>query len=417
MSLDKQVDNLVIGAGIVGVCCARQLQLRGEKVVLADRVEVGEGCSHGNAGVLCTWSMETAATEGLWKDLPKWILDPLGPVSLKVGYLPRLLPWLLKFFAAATPASREAAAEALFTVNNPTVELYRQLIAGTGEEHLVADSSYVFVTRHAGKLRLDQAQFTQREARGAAVRELNRAQLSEMEPALSADYVKAIVVKGQGRATNPGRLCKLIGELVVRDGGEFVRGEVGDIHPHGDGGATVRLANETVRAKRLIVAAGAWSHQVADRFGIKVPLQGERGYHMEFANPGVELHNSISDVDRKYVASSMAGGVRCAGTSEFNALDAEPDWRRAEIMKRLGKEMIPDLNVSEGTPWMGRRPALPDSVPVVSATPEHAGVFFAFGHGHYGLTAAPMTGRMIAAMATGERMNVDTAPFSLQRYQ
>ena len=413
----REIDNLIIGGGIVGVCCARQLQLRGEKVVIADRIPIGEGCSHGNAGVLCTWSVDGAASEGMWKDLPRWIMDPLGPVSLKFSYFPRLIPWLLKFFSSAGPDERAATADALFTLNNPTVDLYRQLIQGSGHEDLVIDSHYVFVARNAAKVNVNANAYQARAQRGAPVRALTQEDIRELEPDLSTEYVGGVAVGGHGRVTNPGRLTKLIGEMVMNDGGEFLLDEVRDIQPSEEGGATVTVSGETIHAKQLIVAAGAWSHQVAKNFDLDVPLEGERGYHMEFANPGVKLNNSVCDVDRKYVASSMEGGIRCAGTSEFNSLDAEPDWRRADIMKTLGKAMLPGLNINEGTPWMGHRPALPNSVPIVSQAPTQPGVFFAFGHGHYGLSAAPMTGRILAGLATGERMNLDLAPYSLERYQ
>jgi D-amino-acid dehydrogenase len=412
----KKVENLIVGAGIVGVCCARQLQLRGESVALLDREEIGDGCSFGNAGVLCTWSIEGAAGEGMWKDLPRWVLDPLGPVSLKLGYLPRLIPWLLKFFASANAKRQEEIAHALFALHNPTVEMYRQMIAGTGHESLVADSEYVFVSRSPTKLNINSKSYQDRVRFGANVRQLKPGDLSDLEPALSSEYASAVAVAGQGRATNPGRLAKVIGELVVADGGEFIKGDAQDIRPNSGGGATLRVGEQTIEARRLIVAAGAWSHELASKFGLNVPLQGERGYHMQFAEPGVTLNNSVCDADRKFVASSMEGGVRCAGTSEFNSLDAEPNWRRADIMKTLGREMMPELNVSQGSPWMGRRPALPDTVPIVSKAPSHEGVYFAFGHGHYGLTAAPMTGRVIAGLITEERMNLDVEPYSLSRF-
>jgi D-amino-acid dehydrogenase len=171
-----------------------------------------------------------------------------------------------------------------------------------------------------------------------------------------------------------------------------------------------------LQAPRLVIAAGAWSAWLAKAFGVSIPLEGERGYHMEFRNPGVSINNSVHDADRTFVASSMEGGVRCAGTSEFNSLEAEPDWRRARIMKTLGKSLFPGLNVEEGSEWMGHRPALPDTIPVAGPVPGHPDVFLAFGHGHLGLTGAPMTGRLIAAQATRERINVDPAPYQPSRF-
>ncbi|MBT6277538.1 MAG: FAD-binding oxidoreductase [Chromatiales bacterium] len=410
-----KANTLVIGAGIVGICCARALQLRGDSVTIIDREGIGDGCSHGNAGVLCSWSFDPASKPGMWKDLPRWLMDPLGPIALQPGHLLRMIPWIRQFFGAARPALQADSANALFTLNNPSVEMYRQLLRGSGHESLVRDANYVFVTRNANRIDPGQLAWRRRREHGANIEMLTGDEVREMEPALSSEYVKAMVVTGQGRVTNPGRLVKVLGELVLADGGTFIRGDVTGFPGEGTPTAVTTTAGD-IEADRVIVTAGAWSHQLVKSFGVNVPLQGERGYHMEFANPGVELNHSVNDYDRAFVASSMEGGVRCAGTSEFAGLEAAPNWRRAEMLQALGKSMLPTLNVAEGTPWMGRRPAVPDSVPVIGPVPSRKEVYMAFGHGHYGLTAGPMTGRIIAAMAGDERLNMDVTPYSVDRF-
>jgi len=414
--MSESRSTIIIGAGIVGVCCARHLQLRGQPVTLVDRVPAGEGCSFGNAGVLSSWSCEPMARPGLWKDLPRWLLDPLGPVSLELRHLPRLVPWLLRFFAAARRERMARISDAMFTLNQPTVEMFRQLLAGSGHESLVVDASYVFVTRRAGGPDPQAPAYRLRRERGAPLEVLDARALHELEPDLSPQFRAGIRVGGQGRVTNPARLTRVIGEMVEADGGSFLEREVRGLRPREGGGAVLETDDGTIDAPRLVIAAGAWSARLAAAFGLRIPLEGERGYHMEFRNPGVTVHNSVQDADRSFVASSMEGGVRCAGTSEFNALDAPPNWRRARIMKRLGKALFPRLNVEEGSEWMGRRPALPDTIPVIGAVAGHPHVYLAFGHGHLGLTGAPMTGRIVAALATGERLNVDTAPYRPDRF-
>jgi D-amino-acid dehydrogenase len=323
---------------------------------------------------------------------------------------------LWQFFAQTAPARMAEISAAMFTLNHPTVDLYRQLLAGSGHESLIADSSYVFVTRNPRSLDENAAVWRQRRERGAPIAVLDPAALHDIEPDLSSAYRKGIALGGQGRVTNPGRLVKVLGEMVIADGGEYLQCEVRGARPRAGGGAIVSTDAGELDAPRLIIAAGAWSQQLAQPFGVDIPLQGERGYHMDFRNPGVTINNSLHDWDRTFVASSMEGGVRCAGTSEFNALDAPPDWRRARLMQRLGKALLPNLNIDEGSEWMGHRPALPDTIPVIGPLADHPDVILAFGHGHYGLTGAPMTGRIAAAIATAEPINAAIESFAPARF-
>lgn len=415
MSEFMQRSTVIVGAGIIGICCARYLQLAGEKVTIVDREGIGDGCSHGNAGVLCTFAAQPAATPDVWRKLPKWILDPLGPVSLKLRHLPALLPWLVKFARAAQPQHQKAIGDAMFAVNHPSVELFRQLLSGSGHESLIADSNYVFATRKANAMSLDSPEWRQRAARGTPLKEVSGDELREMEPHVTPAIQKAILQQAHGRVTNPGRLVKVLGEMVMADGGEFLKADVSNGAPRAGGGAWLHTEHGGIECDRLIVCAGAWSQGLAKGFGMDVPLQGERGYHMEFRDPGVSLNNSVHDADHKFVANSMEGGLRCAGTSEFNALAAPPDWRRAQILKKLGQGLLPGLNVDDGEQWMGQRPAVPDSVPVISPAPGNANVIFAFGHGTYGLTGAPMTGRIVTSMATGQPLNIDVSAYHADR--
>jgi D-amino-acid dehydrogenase len=410
-----QPETVILGAGIVGVCCARYLQMAGMKVTLIDREEVGAGCSFGNAGVLCTYAAQPMSKPDLWRKLPGWIMDPLGPVSLKLGHLPSLWPWLKKFAIATLPQHQQRIGDAMFTLNNPSIELFRQLLAGSGHENLVVDSGYVFATRKAATLDINAPEWRERARRGTPLSVLDANELRELEPAISPDFQRAIVQGGHGRVTNPGRLVKVIAEMVLADGGEFIQADVLQTAPRADGGAWLETDRGRIETNRLVICTGAWSGKLIRPFGVSVPLEGERGYHMEFRDPGITVNNSVHDADRKFVVSSMEGGVRCAGTSEFNSLTAKPDWRRAQIMKTLGQAAFPGLNIEHGSEWMGRRPAVPDSVPVIGPAPGHEGVILAFGHGTYGLTGAPMTGRLVAGLATKERHNINLEPYRVDR--
>ena len=411
---DKEA--IVVGAGIVGICAALALQDKGFKVSVIDRDGPAEGTSHGNAGVISPWSCVPQSMPGLWKQVPKWLLDPQGPLAVRWTYLPRLAPWLVKFFQAGAAHRLPAIADAMLAVNQPSVDLYRQLLADTGEEALVRDCYYLHVSRSPAGADPRDLAWTLRRERGVPFEVLAPGEARELEPELSADIKSAIVIKQQGRTVNPGRLGKVLAAKAEGRGARFVRGRVLRIVPGADTTYRIETDQGAHAAGTVILAAGAWSARLLSELGVRVPLEAERGYHLVFKNPGVTLSHSILDADHKFVASSMEMGVRSAGTAEFAGLDAAPNYRRARVFIGHSKSLLPRLNTDEREEWMGARPASPDSVPYIGPVPGHPGLYCGFGHGHLGLTGAPMTGRMLAALVTGEPLNMDMTPYRLDRF-
>lgn len=414
---ETELPCLVIGAGIVGLCTAISLQERGIGVTLIDPEPPAEAASYGNAGVLSTWSCVPQSMPGLWKSVPRWLLDPEGPAKIRWRHLPSLLPWIIAFLRAGRIERIPAIADAMLALNQPTIELYRRHLEGTGKEQLVRDSDYVFVYRDPAKANLDALEWRIRDERGTPLERLDAGALRDLEPDISSDYQAAILVKGQGRATDPGAIGKALAEKVERQGGQFLRGKVRRLIPREDGGFRVEADTRNLSAAKVVLAAGPWSAELLKPLGLRVPLEAERGYHMIFADPNVRLNNSIMVTDGKFVASSMDMGLRCAGTAEFAELDAPPDYRRAEVFRRMAKRLLPKLNTEDTDVWMGQRPSFPDSLPALGAVPGLRNLTAAFGHGHLGMTAAPMTGRIAAALVAGEPPNLDLTPYALERFQ
>jgi len=224
------------------------------------------------------------------------------------------------------------------------------------------------------------------------------------------------MVKQQGRAINPGRLGKVLAAKAQSLGARFLRGAVEKITPEADGGYRIDTDEGSHTANTIVLAAGAWSARLLATLGVKVPLEAERGYHLVFKDPGVSLNHSIMDADNKFVTSSMEMGIRSAGTAEFAGLDTAPNYARARVFERHTKDLLPNINTASTEEWMGIRPSLPDSVPCIGAVPGHPRIFCAFGHGHLGLTGAPMTGRMVTALVAEEPLNIDMTPYRLDRF-
>ncbi len=415
MTTEEGLGHAVVGAGIVGICTALSLQERGKKVTLIDPNPPAEQASYGNAGVISTWSCVPQSMPGLWKNVPNWLLDPEGPISLRWSYLPKFLPWMLKFFAAGRADRIPAIADALLQLHRPTVDIYRHHLAGTGHEDLVRDSMYVFVYRDPGKLNLDNPEWRLRLERGVPLERIDAKTLADVEPDISPDYKAAVLIKDQGRAFDPGALGKALFEKFQKQGGTYRQSRVHALTPT-DAGVELMTDDGAKTADKVVLAAGPWSATLLKSHGLKVPLEAERGYHIVFTDPGVTLNNSIMVTDSKFVASSMAQGVRCAGTAEFAGLDHPPDYRRAHVLAGPAKRLLPKLQTDAREVWMGQRPSFPDTLPAIGNVPGLPGVVAAFGHGHTGLTAAPETGRLAAMITLGETPNIDVAPYSLSRF-
>jgi D-amino-acid dehydrogenase len=407
---------IVVGAGIIGICTALSLKAKGFDVRVIDRDGPAEGTSFGNAGVISPWSCVPQSMPGIWKNVPKWLLDPDGPLSLRWAYTPRLIPWMLKFFKAGTLDNLPVIADAMLAVNRPSLDMYHQLLRGTGAESLAKDCYYLHVYRSADGANPDALGWRLRQERGVPLEVMTGDEVRELEPELSPQIKSAMVIKQQGRTINPGRLGKVLAAKAEAQGVKFLRGKVEEIIPESDGACRIETDQGSYNTKTVVLAAGAWSAKLLFSLGIRMPLEAERGYHLVFKDPGLSLTHSIMDADRKFVASSMEMGVRAAGTAEFAGLDAPPNYRRARVFEKNTKDLLPNLNVGGMEEWMGVRPSLPDSVPVIGAVPGHPNIICAFGHGHLGLTGAPMTGRMVAALAADEPLNMDMTPYRLDRF-
>ncbi len=413
MTQDAQV--IVVGGGIVGICSALSLAERGVSVCLVDRDAPGQGASMGNAGVISPFSVVPQSLPGLWKNIPRWLLDPLGPVAVRPAYLPRFLPWALRFLSRGTEAQVRSTSAAMDRLNHDNVHLYRRLLQGTGHEGLVKDSAYVFAYRDGGKARLDTLENDLRRLSGARLDRVDASELRRLEPALSSDYRAAIIMGGQARATSPGMICAALAEKFRGLGGRIEQAEVQALRRTGEGWS-VKTASGVMLASQVVLAAGAWSMRLLAPLGLRLPLEAERGYHALFRDPAITLDNSVMDMDMKFVASSMDMGLRAAGTAEFAGLDSPPNPKRFAALKANARRMCPDLRADTVEAWSGIRPSFPDSLPVIGELPGLAGLIGAFGHSHWGFMMGPRTGQIVADLVTGRTPNCDLTPYGAARF-
>ncbi|WP_165498081.1 NAD(P)/FAD-dependent oxidoreductase [Siculibacillus lacustris] len=407
---------VVLGAGAVGVCTAFQLARDGHAVTLIDRLEPGGGCSRGNAGLIQSASVVPVATPGTLAAVPRMLLDPDQPLFVRWRHLPTLAPYLLRFLLAARPAQVEASSRALATIVPHAYEAWRPVLAAAGAADLVrpAGELHVYET-DAARRGADFAMATRR-ARGVEVRELTVAELAELEPALAPIFRHAVYLPAAHQTADPFVVVGAVAQAFAAAGGRILRAAATDLRfVEGRPTAVVTEAGD-VPFDRLVIALGAHSKPWARRLGSPVPLDAERGYHLMLPEPGVSLNTAVVSGDFKFAMTRLAGGLRLAGTAELATVDAAPDERRARRLLPLARRLLPGLDGRGAVPWMGPRPSLPDSLPVISRSPHHPSVVFAFGHGHSGLSLAALTGAAVADLVAGRPPAHDLAPFDIRRF-
>lgn len=410
----------VIGAGIVGMATASYLQRGGHDVVVIDPQPPGQGASFGNAGCFNPSSVVPVATPDTWKHIPNYLSDPLGPLRIRWSYLPALAPWLLRLVRAGTPQRIEAQARALKTILAPCLDALLPLARDAGAEHLVARNGILIAYRSQKSWDADAAAWDIRRRNGTHWEELDADELRQFDPNLSRDFTRGKLVPDNGHCLDPGGLVAALAAAVQSNGATFLRRRATGFSFNGTDLRAVQTPEGEVPADAAVIATGAHSRPLAAQLGDRVPLETERGYHAMLRAPEVMPRVPTTDSEGKFVATPMADGVRFAGTVELAGLNAAPDWRRARILLQQASKLYPGLarTYSEDryTVWMGHRPSLPDSLPVLGPSTRSRDVFYAFGHGHVGMTGGPYTGKVIADLVAGRPSPINLSPFRPGRF-
>jgi D-amino-acid dehydrogenase len=414
----------VVGAGAVGICAAAYLQQAGYRTIVIDpAAPATRGASWGNAACINPSSIIPVAMPGVLRKVPGWLLHPDGPLVLRAGYLPRMLPWLARFVRSSRPEAVAAQAAALRRLLRGNVEAYVALARDAGAGELVHDQGNLVVYSTDAGHAADQANMRMRSEHGVAFDALDAAALHELEPHLAPTFTRGYLIRGNGYLADPSALLNRIAERLAAQGVEFRRDEVLGVRTNGAGVSGVITRNGDVPVRAVVIAAGAWSRPLARALGDRVLLDTERGYHVETPGTGQGPVLPTMWSEGKLVTTPLQGRIRCAGTVELAGLAAPPDWGRADLLARLLGRMYPGL--ADAVPrsdapgvsrWLGFRPSTPDSLPVIGRSRRHANAIYAFGHGHVGLTAAPSTGRLVAQLVAGQAPAIDLAPYSIERF-
>lgn len=413
MSLHTSTEIAIIGAGVIGLTIAERLAAEGREVTLIDPAAPGMGCSYGNAGTIADYAVSPVGTPDVLKNLPSLLFNRMSPLSIRHAALPSLMPWLLRFAKQSLPKAAARNALSLASLLQGAGPMWQELAERMEASALLHNEGCLYLYETEAAYRAADAQMAQRRALGVEVDLLDPAALTALEPNLppmagAAWFPQAIFLDDPGLMV--AQITAMLQDRVnfIQARAEKLTRQVNSVLVEGPG---LKLY-----ARRVILAAGAHSRALALQAGDKIPLETERGYHVEWDMPDLPLGRPACPTSRGFYLCPMHGRLRAAGTVELGGLTAPPSPHRIAKLIEGARSIFPDLPETPDRTWMGFRPSLPDSLPVIGPSQGGADVIHAFGHGHLGLTLAPVTAQIVSDLIHGREMHIPLAPLLPHRF-
>jgi glycine/D-amino acid oxidase-like deaminating enzyme len=411
--------HIVIGAGIVGVHVARALQRRGFPVTLLDQGESGMSTSYGNAGFLATEAIFPLAHGRVLRALPRMLLDPLGPLSIRWQEFPRLLPWYARYVAACSSSRVSRSIAALAAIQRFAASSWRQFAEREAVTHLLRETGAWKLFETDQGFRATAAERSVQSEHGIRWELTPRAGLVERIPEIAPSVRHGVYYPDGISTVNSLALTSAIFDRFVADGGTFVQTRVVSLRRDGARISTLETTSGDQHADQIVIAAGHLSGRLLKPLAVRVPIVAERGYHVEMQHDEISFDMPVGAYERGFYMTPMTSGLRLAGTSEFSSADHDepPNWARADILERHVRELLPGVTKTATGRWMGHRPSLPDFLPALGPVPGFDNLHAAFGHHHLGLTLSAITGEIMGELLSGGTPPIELSAFSLARFQ
>jgi len=407
---------VVIGAGIIGASTALALQRDGHRVTLIDREAPCAGASFGNAGAIVNASCTPSAMPGITIDALRMLCQPLSPLSIRPSYLYKILPWLIRFALESRRSRVTENARHLCALTKRSIAAWRELTIGTSLSALLREGGWLTVYESDRSFARSADSRALKDANDAHYEILSAADIRDLEPDLAPIFKHGIFSRESLWLSNPQRMVQGMVELLLSRGGTYRQFDVQSIDID-DQQIVLRNDSATLLADKLIIATGAWSKRLAKQCGDNVPLDTERGYHIMLASENSRLlSRPVMNAESSFALVPMKSGLRLTGQDELAGIDAAPDYRRIRRLLPEARRMLPAIQGHEESVWMGCRPSLPDSLPVIGFATRSKDVLYAFGHQHLGMTLGPATGLMIADLIAGRNDAVDLTLYGAERF-
>jgi D-amino-acid dehydrogenase len=412
-----ETDVAVIGAGIIGLSVAMYLQADGRKVLLVDRKGIGQETSSGNAGALAFSDILPLASPRILRQAPRWLLDPLGPLAIRPGYALQIAPWLMRFGLASRPAAYRASIEAITALMRLSAQEFGKMLAQANASHMLRPDGSLQVYEGEAEFQASLPGWEERTRAGITFEHVRGERLRQLQPGLADSITAGTYVPQWATVSDPADVCQALGAHLLRNGAELCQEEVQSLSPQG-GGVMIKLSpGREIHARQAVIATGAWSRHLAAGLADTVPLETERGYNTTLPLGAFDLKRQIIFGAHGFVATPLSSGIRIGGAVELGGLKLPPNFTRSSDMLAKASRLLPGLRTEGGKQWMGFRPSLPDSLPVIGQATATPAVVYAFGHGHLGLTQSAATGRLVCELLAGKKPAIALEPLRPSRFK
>lgn len=415
MTEENQQSVIVVGAGIVGVSTAIWLQRLGNKVTLVDREGPGAGTSHGNAGILASIAVVPVPTPGIMKKAPGMLFDPNQPLFVKWSYLPKMIPFLRRYLKNANDSAVNHISSALQELLHDCPDQHLAVAGDSDAKKYISTEDYWFGYDDEAAFAADKYVWKVRKNRGYSYSVRSAEQIAEFDENLRGRFGYGVQCANHGRISDPGAYVKALAAEFEKNGGTISKATITGFDIKDDHCEAIKTTDGVLKADKYIITTGVWTSQWNEQLGISVPMESERGYHVEYYNPSIKLRSPIMVASGKFVVNSMDGRMRCAGVVEFGGLKSNASKAPVELLKKQMAKLFPDLKYDRIEEWMGHRPSTVDSLPVIGVSPKVSNIILGYGHQHIGLSAGPKTGQWLARLASNQPINTDLSAYAADR--